>query len=280
MKRQATATAKATSNLACSECGAGLPPPNAAGESSCFYCGARHAQRESEIVPVSQETPARDRESSHDGEDAARIAMTEESVLQLLRQHFGDVEPIFLCPHVPQRKEAMVRHAHLVHLPETERILGLYDASWLGHGTDGFVVTSRRLCWKNVGEPACSITWRDVEPELLCVDRRHLSVSAVATIKIDDDALLEACANAFHVLALSALPPRPIRSGYIERGRTAPEGLAPPPATLAFPAYEPTDAESAPDRCCWHCRTPLFRSTPQCGYCGVLPKRRGWLRAS
>src|SRR5690349_25021782 len=95
-------------HLSCADCGAGLPPPDAAGASACFYCGTTHlSDRPSEVLPVAPESerPTRDRESMHDGEDAARIPMTEDAVLRLCRQHFGESEPIFLCPHIPARKE-------------------------------------------------------------------------------------------------------------------------------------------------------------------------------
>jgi hypothetical protein len=290
MKAQRAAEAVETNLLACTECGAGLPPHDARGNSSCFYCGAQHrADRSSEILAITSgyEAPARDRESSHDGEEAARIPMTEDAVLRLLREQFADAESVFLCPHLPPRKERLVREAHGVHLPDNERILALHDASWLGHGTEGFLVTARRLCWKNPSEPACSVAWRDLDPELLYVDRRSLFVSSVAALRIEDDAVLESAANAFHVLALSALPARPASSGVAPardthsdalRGDGPPPTLPPGAGSLSFRSFVSYAEEPTPDRCCWHCRTPLFATTPQCGYCGVLPKKRGWSR--
>ena len=272
--------------LSCSICGAGLPPSDERGVSSCFYCGTHHTgDRTSEILAVAAaiaEAPMRDRESMHDGEDAARIPMTEESILRLLRQQFSDAEPVSLCPHIPPRKENLVRQAHLVHLSDNERILALHDTSWLGHGAEGFLVTARRLAWKNAGEPACSVTWRELDPEMLSVDRHTLFVSSVAAIRIDDDAVLEACTNAFHVLALSAVPSRTVSGAAPACSLSTPTFVGPtlltPPPDYAF--QDVAGSTKAPDRRCWHCRTPLFTDTPQCGYCGVLPKKRGWLRSA
>src|SRR5262249_32747891 len=135
--------------LACGKCGAGLPPPNIWGASVCVYCGTEYRDRTSEVlaaaVPRSTSSLAvadipADRPSRHDGEEAARLPMTGEAVLHLLRQHLAGAESVFVCPHVPPKKEDAARRAHVVHLPARERILALYDASWFGrddHATMG-----------------------------------------------------------------------------------------------------------------------------------------------
>ncbi|MBX3208752.1 MAG: hypothetical protein KF764_27215 [Labilithrix sp.] len=192
--------------LACGQCGAGLAPPDASGSSACVYCGAKHhAERSSEVRPAARV----DRPSWRDCEDAARIPLTEDAVLDLVRQHFADVDSILVCPHLPPADERAARHAHVDHLPPHERILALYETSSLGAaGHEGLLVTSRRLCWKNPGEPARSIEWRDVDPDRLYVDSYRLclgdDVIVIAAPEVQD-----ACADAFHVLALSGLPPEP-----------------------------------------------------------------------
>jgi hypothetical protein len=299
--------------LACA-CGAGLPPPDSAGRSWCVYCGTEYRSDRTRGA-LGEDSPPSDRlgsisigrESWHDGEDAARIPMTEDAVLHLLRQHFDNAESIFLCPHIPARKEVAARRAHVVHLGARERILGLYDASMLGTGDEGFLVTSRRLCWRNTGEPACSIEWRDFDPDLLYVAPLAGDVGGGQLfvgndgIAISDEAVLDSCADAFHVLALSGLPPRPIASGPVPRDTTpdatpvpfhSPLGPAvgpmtdgaktvatPPPAhTTSYMAYATHAQTQHPDCSCWHCHTPLYAKTPQCSFCGAKPKKKGWLR--
>lgn len=275
--------------LACDTCGAGLAPPDASGASCCVYCGTEHQDRSSGMLAAMQSGPAAPRSGIlvdpstwHDTEDAARIPMTEESVLDLLRQHFGDgIETVFVCPHVPPKKEKAARHAHASHLPAHERILALHDATLLGGGDDGFVVTARRLCWKNPRQPAHAIEWRDLEPDSLHVDGNRLYVDGDA-IEIGEDAVLDACANAFFVLALSAMPPLPKRSGCVharssERPAVANEAT-PPPHTTSYRAYLTHTETNAPNRACWQCETPLYATTPQCAHCGALPKKKGWLR--
>jgi hypothetical protein len=224
--------------------------------------------RESGICPAADIT----------GEDAARIPLTDDSVLRLLRDHFSSSISgrVFVCPHVPPQKEQIARHAHVMHLPDRERILALYDATWFGHGDEGFIVTSRRLCWKNRGENASSIEWRDLDPDQLEADRCRLYIGPEPIVIADDD-VLDACADAFHVLALSGMPPRSRASGLVAAAPQLPKVATPPPTTETSFATYASDVElQAPDRACWHCRTPLYANTPQCAYCGVLPKKRGW----
>lgn len=279
--------------LACGECGAGLPPPDASGTSSCVYCGTEHRERSSEVLaaalpvrpPPSSGMLISDRPSWHDGEDAASIPMTEDAVLHLVRQHFGDANAVYVCPHVPPKKEQTARRAHAAHLPPRERILALYDSTWLGSGDEGFVITAKRLCWKNAGQPATSVLWQDVDPERLWVESGRVVIGDEAVL-VAEDTVLDACANAFHVLALSGylwgLPATPQASGHVQRFTPIPSKTmaTPPPAhTTSYHHYASHAELTAPDCCCWHCRTPLYQTTPQCSYCGAFPKKKGWLRA-
>jgi hypothetical protein len=229
------------------------------------------------------------------GEDAARIPMTDEAVLTLLREHLvisADCGRVLVCPHILPKKEQAARRAHAIHLPDGERILALYDATWCGTGEEGFLVTSRRLCWKNANGPAYSIEWRDLEPDQLETDRNRLFIGTDVIVIADED-VLDGCANAFHILALSGMPPRSAGSegAKTHNGRDArrtsplpPRASAlaspPPPHTTSFARYASHAESVTPDHACWHCRTPLYADTPQCAYCGVLPKKRkGWVRA-
>jgi hypothetical protein len=216
------------------------------------------------------------------GEEAARIPLTDEAVLTLLREHFASLSGrVFIAPLIPPRNEDAMRRAHVLHLPDRERILALYDASWLGSGEEGFLVTSRRICWKNANGPAYTIEWRDLDPDQLEADRDRVFIGGDA-ILIPDEDVVDACADAFHILTLSAMPPRGLASGRVPRPSPTPRAFAspPPPNDTSFANYASHAESQAPDHACWHCRTPLYASTPQCAYCGVLPKKRkGWLRA-
>lgn len=243
--------------LACAQCSAGLPPPDSMGRSWCVYCGTEYGSDRAralfdELPPLSERaSPVR--ESWHDGEDAARIPMTDDAVLHLLRQHFDSIESVFVCPHIPPRKEQAARHVHSGHLSSRERILALCDASRLGTGDIGFLITSRRLCWRNMGETALSIEWRDFDPDLLYVGGGQLFVGNDG-IHITDEALLDACANAFHVLALSGLPPsaRTMPSGAVPRDTSPDATPVPFPSPLASGVTEESFVG----------RRPVFRTDP------------------
>ena len=212
------------SALACGQCGAGLPPSDVMEASACLRCGA-----EDHGAPV--DGAARDRKtcerpSRHDGEDAARIPLTERAVLDLLRLHFADVDSIFVHPYVPTSKEQAARLAHMAHLSPHEPILALYETHVLDPSIhEGFIVTPSRICWKNPGEPSRSVAWRDLDPEQLYLDGLRLFLGDAA-ITLAEPEIQDACANAFHVLALSGLPPRPIASGRVLAPDTCPDLVA------------------------------------------------------
>jgi hypothetical protein len=271
------------SALACARCGAGLPPPDPSGSSVCVYCGAEHLDRGSSRWAAALAPRPSQIDLSGSVEDAARIPLTEEHVLPLLREHFGVVDAVFVCPHVPPEKEIAARRAHAEHLPERERVLALYDASWFGRGAEheGFVVTVNRFCWKNPRQAANTIEWRDLDPEEIYPESERLVLGA-DVVELSEDALRNACALAFHVLALSGLPVQPTASGcVVAAGKTSARVEAPRPPANALTSYAnyASHAEArAPDRSCWHCRTPLWAETPQCSFCGAFPKTTGWLR--
>lgn len=285
-----------TSGQLTCDCGTALPP-FVDGSSSCHQCGAEHLARTGEFAAITEKNLPVDR-PSHAGEDAARIAMSEKAITELLHRQLGVLGTVFVTPDIPARKEAAVRRAHVMHLPTPEKILALYDAT-MRSGEEGFVVTTRRLCWKNVGAPACSIQWRDIDPDRLFVDGRRLFVDDEA-ITIADDDVLDAAMDVFHVLALSARPQvsgsMPVAAEVIEaqpsawfvRGTVAPASRRPdaqatpaPAHTASYLGYATRVETKQPACMCWHCHTPLHETTPQCGYCGAAPKKKtGWLRAS
>jgi len=269
------------------------------------YCGAEHQAEESSRDDLLGASPT-ERPSWHDTEAAGPPPLTDDTVLGLLREHFSDVDAVFVCPHVPPSKEHAARRAHVVHLPPRERILGLYDTSGvLDGGHEGFVVTAERLCWKNAGEPACALRWRDLDPDQLYVDGSQLCIGGGALTLLERD-VQDACADAFTVLALSAASPLPLASSRVLARDTTPDledhdesGIAirpaspaedarpasdrrsatpPPPHTTSYVAYASHAQAQAPDCSCWHCHTPLYETAPECAFCGAEPAPTGWLR--
>jgi hypothetical protein len=286
--------------LTCSECNAELPNL-IDGSTLCPRCGLEHLSRTGEHAAITVRDLPLER-PSHAGEDAARIAMTEEAVLDLLRRHFGVFGSVFVAPNIPEKQEDAARQAHVVHLPVPERILALYDSSALGTGEHGFVLTTRRLAWKNRAGTANHILWRDIDPDRLMIDGTRLCVDDDA-VAIGDEEVIESCLDAFHILALSARPQvsshMAVAPAVTEESSPsawfvrAAEPLSltaaradgftpPPPHSASYLGYANTNKveNKGPVCMCWHCHTPLHATTPQCGYCGAAPKKSGWRKAS
>ena len=245
--------------------------------------------------------------------DAARIPMTDEAVLALLRRHFGGVDSMYLCPTVPGKKELAARSVHARHLPTGERVLALYDDTVFGLGDDGFIVTSQRLCWKNLGGRAQMIEWRQLDPDRMYADKKQLVLDSGAIEVTGDESIIDACEQAFHVLAFSAraVEGSVARSGVVlsgnidetgrhdaqseeaaqERESTRPTfrpsrpGIShttrPPPHAVTYDSYVVhASSQKSPKFACWQCQTPLHWNTPQCAHCSAWPMPKGWLRTA
>jgi hypothetical protein len=89
----------------------------------------------------------------------------------------GDADSLYYAPLIPPAKEAAARRVHALHLPETEPILVLFDATLFGSATEGFVVTPHRFCWRNVLEHPRQIEWGAIEPREVTADGLTLLVS-------------------------------------------------------------------------------------------------------
>ncbi len=263
--------------LTCQKCGAGLPSPDSYGNVWCVYCGTAHSQS----AAIAEKLIAI--------ENAARIPLTDEAVLTLLRQHLTGADSMYLRPTIPTKKEINARNVHAGSLPTGEMILALYDDTVFGSAEDGFIITSRRVCWKNIASRPHMIEWCNVDPDRLWCEDRKLYIGAGAIEISGDASVIDACADAFHVLAFSARPSvRNAESGIALRSEPPPSTdfkptpvvATPPPAHhVSYHAYAVHSAmQPAPKFACWHCRTPLYWNTPQCAYCGVGPSAQGWLR--
>jgi hypothetical protein len=150
------------------------------------------------------ESPPSDALASSPAGLGARIAMTDDAVLALLRMHFTGVGSMYLCPSIPGKKELAARAVHARHLPSDERVLALFDDTVFGSGDDGFLVTSQRVCWKNVAERPHMIEWKDIDPDGMYADRAKLVLGTGAIELSGDESVIEACEEAFHVFAFSA----------------------------------------------------------------------------
>jgi hypothetical protein len=193
----------------------------------------------------------------------------------------------YLAPFVPAARERGARRMHYAHLPPDERVLALFDATAFGSGEEGFVVTTRRLCWKNPAAPARMVEWHDIDAEAIYGDGENVFVASDVLRVGPDASLLQACLDVFYVFAISARPAPPAApssSGVVlamppVEPRVHLQTTAPPPAGVSYAAYVAhASSQPPPSWACWKCSTPLFRTTPQCARCGARPAPFGWLR--
>jgi hypothetical protein len=233
-----------------------------------------------------------------EGEAAARIPLTENAVLALLRKQFAQLDTVLLQPHIPSSKERAARAIYEAFLPREERILALHDG--LDSGSVGFVVSTKRVCWTTFGENPRALTWRALDPEEVQFDGDCLIVGQ-NVLPFGSLELLDACANVFLVLAISAVREAPSTSRSFvtsgERGayeyEEAHEGwnesewpparysaTPPPPCATSYFDYASHAESQAPDHTCWSCATPLYEATPQCAFCGAVRTPTGWLRTA
>ena len=82
----------------------------------------------------------------------------------LAERTFAGTSRVWIAPEIPPAEEAQARAAHAVHLPEGERVLVLHAA---GGAAEGFLATSERFCWRNLGENPRQIGWDELRPEMV-----------------------------------------------------------------------------------------------------------------
>lgn len=96
-----------------------------------------------------------------------RRAWAADDALALVRRHLRPSKRLHVHPDVRADLEAMARRVH--GLGEAEVIVAVYDASLLGGGAEGFVVTTERLCWKNLLEAPLQVRWDGLAAESVVV---------------------------------------------------------------------------------------------------------------
>jgi hypothetical protein len=246
----------------CQECGAELPPADANAFTTCRFC------KTSVTLPPAGPTTDSETLAASPAYGAARIAMTDDAVLALLWQHLGEAESTFLAPSIPGKKELGARALHARHLPSDERVLALYDDSVFGTGDEGFLVTSARVCWKSAGDRARSLAWEELDPHRMYADRRRLVLGTHAIEITGEESVLEACEQAFFVLAFSARA----EAGTARRG----SGIALKSTADSSNAVASSTSTSAPPT--WP-RGPTG-TTPLPAHADTRPSKRPTLRPS
>ena len=138
------------------------------------------------------------------------VALTDDGVLTLLREHVTGLDSTSLHPAIPPKKLGGVRKVHGVYLPENETVLALYDGTVFGSATDGFFITSKRIGFKNQSEGAQFFEWANVDPNNVYVDGTSLAIGPgrIDTLYSSSDDALWQWSEAIGAIARSARPRR------------------------------------------------------------------------
>ncbi len=99
-----------------------------------------------------------------------------DQVIALARAIVGEVNDVFYAPRIPVTKLHRAGAAHAAHLPKDETILVLYDGTFFGSAEEGLLLTSKRLCWKTLGEPATQLPWGTIDAETISASGGYLEV--------------------------------------------------------------------------------------------------------
>jgi hypothetical protein len=72
---------------------------------------------------------------------------------------------MYYHPAIPSPKLRVAREVHAARLGADEMVAVLYDDTVFGSARDGFLITPRRLCWKNLLSTPESAEWETIAPE-------------------------------------------------------------------------------------------------------------------
>ncbi|MEZ4411043.1 MAG: hypothetical protein R3A52_31870 [Polyangiales bacterium] len=165
--------------LKCPNCAAPLNPSVAGQVIVCDYCGrsvSGLAMRAPAPLPPAA-PPAAPPQAAPVARPAAAFDWSEDSVLALAKRHLGVGDSRYFSPHIPASKEKNAREMHKASLPEGERVLVLFDDTVFGAADDGFVLTTRRVCWHNILEDPYAVAWADLDPEDVRLDDDEVVVA-------------------------------------------------------------------------------------------------------
>lgn len=113
-------------------------------------------------------------EASIEGASGALLSVTR--LVAVVRRQLGEIDGVYYAPTIPPRKLRQARETHRAHLAADEEIAALYDDTLFGSAEEGFVLTTARLCWKNIAEESATLPWASIEPPTIVVDQNRIQL--------------------------------------------------------------------------------------------------------
>ena len=86
----------------------------------------------------------------------------------------GKADKVFIHPNIPPRKLSTVRKIHAGSLEEGEPILVLFDNTVFGGGSEGFLITPQRLCWRNTAKQPNAVRWTRLDRFTIQAEKKQV----------------------------------------------------------------------------------------------------------
>jgi hypothetical protein len=185
----------------CENCGARVPPPPATLKMvTCEYCGnpghnpfydpALAAAAAAQAAPVAAPAAVALPTPGAATTAGAARARTPEDILRLAHGQLQLFDALFYAPNIPAKKEQGARGAYGALIPADEPILVLFDSTVFGGADDGFVVTPRRLGWKNIALDPKVVPWEVFDARSVRATAEEVQVMG-DMIQIDGESALQ-----------------------------------------------------------------------------------------
>ncbi len=196
------------------------------------------------------------------------VALTDDGVLGVLRQHLAGAASTSLAPTIPPKKSEGVRKTHAAYLPPTETLLGVYDGTVFGSATEGFFVTAKRLGFKNQMESANFLEWANIDPDSVYLDDSTVVVGPARIETVDEEEALWGWVQVIQQLARSARPAGVATTAARSAGAPAPAPDAWEGVASSWPAVPPTYGGELVERLA---RKPYDDAATSCSIVDVEP---------
>ena len=140
-----------------------------------------------------------------------------EAISELLPRFLVAGGRLYLHPDIPASKLAKAKKVHEGHLRAGERVLALYDDTLFGGGADGFLLTDRRICWKNLLEDPRQIEYTVLEPGEVDSDGSTLIVAAATISTTWNEGLADQVAELLRLVSAREIEVADDGEGLTER---------------------------------------------------------------
>lgn len=186
----------------CENCGARVPPPPATLKMViCGYCGnpgqnpfydpALAAAAAAQAAPVAAPAAVAPPTPAAATPAGATRARPPEEILRLAHGHLQLFDALFYAPNIPAKKEQGARGAYGALIPADEPMLVLFDSTVFGGADDGFVVTPRRIGWKNIALDPKVVPWEAFDARTVRATAEEVQVMG-DMIQVDGESALQA----------------------------------------------------------------------------------------